>query len=303
MYNRKKKYTQRSSFVVESTNQDIYNLFYNIRFLSYDDKTFEKNLNEVCENLNLTPAQISFQGCSLLFYSALYENPIIFNFLISKYKNEFKDDILKSIYHVYSNRDENILNTAMQHLECSYEDLTQLLQTIAQNCFKEENIKITNKHIKNWLEKNIISNEDILSFTSELIINNNTSYLFTSSTDEFWKSKIIKQLSLHTEIINILDMTEFYHRIISPFHKSKTIEDFNINDIDLRKFMSITNSQILANNEEQAIIESLKEKSKNINFKSSEESQNSLCIKKGSQLQKKTIETNQPTITIKKRIL
>lgn len=303
MYNRKKKYTQRSSFAVESTDQNIYNLFYNIRFHSYDDKTFEKNLNKVCENLNLTPSQISFQGCSLLFYSALYENPVIFKFLLSKYKNEFKDDILKSIYHVYSNRDENILNTAIQHLECSHEDLTQLLKRIAQNCFKEENIKISNKHIKTWFEKNIVSNEDILSFTSELIINNNTSYLFTSSTDEFWKSKIIKQISLHTEIISGLDMTEFYHRIISPSHKSNKTEEFNINDIDLRKFMSIAKPQTLVNNEEQAMIDCLKEQSKNINLKSSEEHQNSLIIKKGSQSHKKTTETIQPTITIKKRIL
>lgn len=305
MYNRKKKYTQKSSFAVESTEQSIYNLFYNIRFHSYDERFFEKKLEEVCETLNTTPKQITFQGCSLLFYSALYENSIIFKYLLSNYKNDFQDDVLKSIYHVYSNRDENILNIAMQHLDCPHEDLIQLLQTIAQNCFKEENIKVSNRHIQNWLEKNILTNDDILSFTSELITNNNTSYLLTSSTDEKWKSKIIKQISSHTEIISRLDMTEFYHRIISPEHKTTIVEDININDIDLRKFMSSTKQEIIINNEEQSILDCLKEQNKNQskshNFQDSENNLNSLSMKKTQQ--KKSTETNQPTITVKKRIL
>lgn len=291
MYHRKnKKYTQKSSFTVESTEQSIYNLFYNIRYHSFPEESFKEDLKDTCENLNLSVKDFSFQGCSLLFYSALYENPTTFKYLIENHKEDFKDDILKSIYYVYSNRDANILNIAMQSLECSQEEMCKLLKTISQNCYREENIQVINSNITQWLKNKTLSISDINNFVSDLIVNNNKSYLFTAAKEPNFKEYIIKQIAVHSEEISPYDLVEFYYKIISPNHTYPQSFDHQINDLDLRNFMSYNKSK---KTEDEYSTSQLHTTSKNNRSSAQDEEITN----------KKITETNQPVVTVKKRIL
>lgn len=308
MYQRhKKKYTTKSSFAISSTEQSIYDLFNSIRFHSLNVHDFGHNLLETSKDLNLQPEQLTFQGSSLLFYAALYDNETVFNHLTENYLPLFKNDLLKSILYVYSHRNPNILETALNHIQLNPEEQADLFSRFSQNCYRQENITV----IQHWLQKHFHNDEltssELNNFITNLIHFKNRPFLTEICRDTFWKELVTQALPIHAQFITEAQMCDFYTNIIQPEHTyQQPSHSFEAVDYDLRHFMSEkTNSR----NENR--IESLSKDTKPSSSTTDSTSTSSFVENNMRKdipfsISKKTSDTpssHQPVVTVKRKIL
>lgn len=240
MYHRhKKKYTTKSSFAVSSTEQSIYDLFNSIRFHSLNINDFGNNLLETSKDLNLQPEQLTFQGSSLLFYAALYDNEKVFSYLTDNYLSLFQNDLLKSILYVYSHRNPNILETALNHIQLNTDEQKELFSRFSQNCYRQENITVIQHWLKQHFNNNDISSPDLNNFIHNLIHYKNRPFLTEICRDTFWKELVKQALPLNAQFITEAQMCDFYTNIIQPEHTYQHPSySFETVDYDLRHFMS-----------------------------------------------------------------
>jgi hypothetical protein len=158
--------------------------------------------------------KIEKYGCNLLFFSCLYDNNNAFKVLSEKFSEEFKNDFKKCALLTYTNKNPHILKLSLQHINIqSNTEKEELLKNFANNCFRSENIDIT----QSWLQNNL-DNSQLDLFISELFRNNNKPYLSQISKLEFWKEQIKK-----INITGSADKLFFYKKLISEPTVANTV--------------------------------------------------------------------------------
>lgn len=298
MYKKKTK-RYHNHTVVESTDQDIYNLFQIIRFHSKSPENFEIELSKVLKEKEVSISDITYQGNNLITYASIYENEQLFNFLIDNYKENLKEHLPTCIRYTYHNQSPIILKKSLTQLGIPDEKFKEhLIDLSTSHCYREENISV----FKEWFEK-YCSEDDILNICKTLINKNNKPFLYQVGYDNYWKKSISTILPDVQEHINAKQLNFFLHKICGNEHifkKTDTSEhSFNL---------SLLNQGSTTKNkdEDSELSYSLPKHSRK---KTEEKEQHSTAIKKIEPKIKKiepkitnNAEKTQPVIITKKKI-
>lgn len=156
--------------------------------------------------INAHIEEIKQHGKNLLITSCLYDNDNAFKFFAETFNAEFKDSFKDCIKFVYPNKNPTILKTSFEYLpHISDNEKIDFLKMFANNCYRQENIEITQE----WLKHNL-NQEQLEIFIQELFRLNNKPFLRHISKIHFWKSLIKK----HPPTQNQSDQL-FYKELIS----------------------------------------------------------------------------------------
>ncbi len=191
--------------------------------------------------INNNIEEIKQHGKNLLITSCLYDNDNAFKFFAETFNAEFKDSFKECIKFVYPNKNPTILKTSFEYLPpISDNEKIDFLKMFANNCYRQENIEIS----QDWL-KNNLNEEQLDIFITELFRLNNKPFLRYISKINFWKSLIKK----HPPTQNQSEQF-FYKELIS--------EPITLFEIDINQSSEITQNNDPLIKEEPRILKKRK---------------------------------------------
>ena len=215
----------------------IYNLFNAIRTRNISEEKIIELLAEATKSAKEIQ-EITRHGNNLLLASCLYDNDTAFKFFATKFHNEFKDYFKQCILFTYPNKNPLILKIAFEHLPTqSDEEKEKLLSSFANNCYRSENIEITQQ----WLQENL-NKEQLEKFVFQLFKNNNKPFLNEIAKKQFWKEYIKNYSPTNNQEEKI-----FYNRLVA--------EPITVNHIDINETHEIS---VDTNKQERLIVKKKK---------------------------------------------
>lgn len=221
-------------------------------------KIFKKIIIELLDIVTkeTSISQIEKYGRNLLLFSCLYDNDNVFKFLATNFSKAFKADFKKCAILTYTNKNPNILKLSLEHMEEQSDiEKEEILKNFARNCFRSENIELTQE----WLKNNLDNKQQEL-FISELFKNNNKPYLYHISKYSFWKELIKKENLPEAE-----DKQIFYNSLIAePIQDNKPILVLD----DIQTAMPTPTFDLPVNNKTKPELIVLKKKKRVVNLAS-----------------------------------
>lgn len=198
-------------------NQNNNEIFSNLRNKNIQEEKLSSLIAEAIKYESIE--KIEKYGYNLLFTSCLYDNDNAFKFFSEKFSKEFKDEFKKCVLFTYTNKNPTILKLALQHInEQTDIEKEELLKNFAHNCFRSENIDIT----QNWLQQNL-NDKQLDLFISELFRKNNKPYLNQISKITFWKKEIKKYNHTGKD-----EQAFFYNKLIAESSENTPIVESEI---------------------------------------------------------------------------
>lgn len=193
----------------------IYSLYKLTRAKTLNIAEFSDNFFEYKFKYKKDPI---YKSKTLLHFAFLYENDLVFNFLI-KNSDSSRDEIKNNLQFLFSNKNPDILKTCLNHsdlIQLTPEQSTNLFKNIAQHVFRLENIyyildKFSNLNINQKQE-----------FISALFEYNNIPMIKGVNQFEHLKPLAFAYFDIHKELPSMQNYALIYTQIF----KQETQKDY-----------------------------------------------------------------------------